>query len=144
MAILEMIPPEYWRRLKRELSRLNLDRIPETALPDEHPDGRSTALQYEEAMDAIIGERYKKRIQELEWVAEKRKEKIGELEVLLQVERDSRANIENMLGKEVRENFKREQKLMREIADATNSEPKKQRRGRLKESRSKKNEVPTR
>jgi len=153
MAILEMIPPEYWRRLKNELSRLDLDKMPGTALPRRHPDGREAAVQFGEAISnfPIIGESvrnivsaYKKRIQELEWVAEKRKERVGELEFLLEEEIRRRENIEDMLGKEVRENFRREKMLMREIANYNKSAPRKRGRGRPKGSRNKKNEVPTR
>lgn len=65
MAIIEMIPPEYWRQLKRELDSLNLHKISNAALPDGHPEGRSTALQYEEARDSIFGEVFKEKINAL-------------------------------------------------------------------------------
>lgn len=85
-----MIPPEYWRRLKKELARLNLDEVSETALPMRHPEGRRTAIQFEEAIDAIIEERCKRRISAhksriglLQTIVKEQQEKIGELESLL-------------------------------------------------------------
>lgn len=65
MAIIEMIPPEYWRQVKRELDSLNLHKISKCALTDLHPEGRNTALQYAEATDAIFGEVFKEKIDAL-------------------------------------------------------------------------------
>lgn len=139
MAILEMIPPEYWRRLKKELARLNLDEVSETALPWKHPDSRRTAIQFDEVIDAIVEERckgrlahLKRRIYELEWVAEKRKEKIGELDLLLREEIKRRENVEHTFGNDLRDCCQHEQDLLRKIAELEDDSAPRRKRGRPK------------
>lgn len=62
MSAIEMIPPQYWRQLKRELNALKLDTIPETALPDGNPDGNVKAIRWTDALNAIIEHRCKEKM----------------------------------------------------------------------------------
>lgn len=52
MGILEMIPPKYWRSLKRELLQINLDELPMGEMPWVLPAGGLKAFQREDALSS--------------------------------------------------------------------------------------------